>query len=180
MNFDKKIKISSNHFINIAPQSKVENNQDWNKMEESFAKFFNDKAQKVYVITGVCLQQNPLKISQNNIAVPSCFYKIFAYFDSKFGRILVAGVTTKRSTTIKRKRIEKEKYTILDQRELLSSLDNQGPRDFNDMWDRIQSFENRDDGQMLSSKITEIKEKLELSVEEKNYLNTEIDKYYSP
>lgn len=87
MLFTRKASMSSNLFINVAPQDPFTNKGYWKVIEGHVACF--SKRVSSIVVTGVC--PGSIGKSNNRLDIPSCFWKMICYKDSSKGKTFVVG-----------------------------------------------------------------------------------------
>jgi len=75
MGFDEKAYNDTFYTSNISPQKHDFNSGIWNRIEQK-TRYWADKYNDVYVVTGGVLKNTDKKIGTENVAVPKYFYKI--------------------------------------------------------------------------------------------------------
>lgn len=78
MKFSKKAFEDTFFTSNISPQKHNFNAGIWNRLEEK-TRYWAQKYQSIYVITGSLLNDNLATIGKENVAVPEYYYKILLY-----------------------------------------------------------------------------------------------------
>lgn len=82
MKFSKKAFEDTFFTSNISPQKHNFNSGIWNRLEEK-TRFWAQKYQSIYVITGGVLKNNLKVIGKENVAVPDAFYKVLLQKDNQ-------------------------------------------------------------------------------------------------
>lgn len=82
MKFSKKAFDDTFFTSNISPQKHNFNSGIWNRLEEK-TRFWAQKYQSIYVITGGILKNNLKVIGKENVAVPDAFYKVLLQKDNQ-------------------------------------------------------------------------------------------------
>ena len=75
MKFSKKAFDDTFFTSNISPQKHDFNDGVWNRLE-SKVRYWAQKNNSIYVVTGGVLQENLPEIGRENVAVPNAFYKV--------------------------------------------------------------------------------------------------------
>lgn len=75
MKFSKEAFDATFYTSNISPQKKDFNAGVWNRLEQK-VRYWSDKYEGIYVVTGGVLKGNLKIIGKENVAVPNYFYKI--------------------------------------------------------------------------------------------------------
>ena len=83
--YDEKVLRKTYSMANIVPQAPIVNRKLWIKAEE-YERMIAVKLGKVVVINGVVYDVNPIKIGQNQISVPSGFWKMLRNKEQNFER----------------------------------------------------------------------------------------------
>ncbi len=117
MKFSKKAFDDTFFTSNISPQKHNFNSGIWNRLEEK-TRFWAQKYQSIYVITGGILKKNLRVIGKENVAVPDAFYKVLLQKDNQKFKMIAFLVPSQES---------KEplfKFVITtDQLEILTGID---------------------------------------------------------
>ncbi|OXA92874.1 DNA/RNA non-specific endonuclease [Flavobacterium hercynium] len=75
MGFDEKAYNDTFYTSNVSPQRHDFNSGIWNRIEQK-TRYWADKHNDIYVVTGGVLKNTDKKIGTENVAVPKYFYKI--------------------------------------------------------------------------------------------------------
>ena len=75
MEFDKKAYDDTFYTSNISPQNHEFNSGVWNRLENK-VRYWAEKYNDVYVVTGGVLKDSDIKIGTEEVSVPKYFYKI--------------------------------------------------------------------------------------------------------
>ncbi|MBN2893318.1 MAG: DNA/RNA non-specific endonuclease [Bacteroidales bacterium] len=91
MNFNQTAMTETFYLTNISPQKPGLNRGIWKELEEQ-VRDWAVKNDSLYIVAGAIFSQNPKKIGENNVAVPSKFYKVVADISAKDGYKAIAFV----------------------------------------------------------------------------------------
>lgn len=97
MKFSKEAFNDTFFTSNIAPQRKDFNAGVWNRLEQK-VRYWADKYDGIYVITGGVLEPNLKTIGKENVAVPNYFYKVLLNLSTEKPRMIAFLVPHQNST----------------------------------------------------------------------------------
>lgn len=91
MNFNRTAMTETFFLTNISPQKPGLNRGIWRELEEQVRDWAVDN-DSIYIVTGAIFSENPKTIGENNVAVPTEFYKVVADISSDYGYKAIAFV----------------------------------------------------------------------------------------
>lgn len=91
MNFNQTAMTESFYLTNISPQKPGLNRGIWRELEEQVRDWAVEN-DSLYIVAGAIFSQNPKRIGNNEVGVPSKFYKVVADISSKDGYKAIAFV----------------------------------------------------------------------------------------
>jgi endonuclease G len=77
MKFDQEAYNETFFTSNVSPQNREFNSGIWNRLEQK-ARYWSDKYEAIFIVTGSILHNNLIKIGEENVSVPDYFFKLIA------------------------------------------------------------------------------------------------------